>query len=196
MSGLVISPPLLANKALILNGLQQQQEQREIEPFQEARLESLNETRESLEKLVPLPPESAQAPIDEEACFYISQVRLEGNTLLTDDVIVELTSPFEERCLGAQGINQILKVLTNTYVRKGFVTTRAVLEPQDLSSGTLTIRIIEGVLGSMMVNGEHSDAFVRALPAMEGSILNLRDIEQALEQINRLPRYNAKILPK
>ncbi|CZF86798.1 ShlB/FhaC/HecB family hemolysin secretion/activation protein [Grimontia marina] len=186
--GLVISPSLSAADLPVSPSTQV-----EIDKQQEARLKALDEARQSLERLVPLPSEVPSKPVDEANCFEVSQVRVVGNSVLSKKEITQLVSPFAGQCLGAKNINQVLQVLTNAYVAKGYVTTRAVLEPQDLSSGTLTVRVIEGELGGVVINGEDSDAFTMALPSHEGKILNLRDIEQALDQINRLPRYDAKI---
>ncbi|MGF1865973.1 ShlB/FhaC/HecB family hemolysin secretion/activation protein [Enterovibrio norvegicus] len=185
---LAISPKLLATDLPSSPSTQV-----EIDQQQKARLKTLDDARQSLERLVPLPSEVSSAPVDETNCFEVSQIRVVGNSVLPTTKITQLVSPFEGQCLGAQNINQVLKVLTNAYVSKGYVTSRAVLEPQDLGSGTLTIRVIEGKIGGVALNGENSEAFAMALPSYAGEILNLRDIEQALDQINRLPRYDAKI---
>lgn len=186
--GLVVSPSLLATDLSVLPSVQI-----DIDQQQKERLEELDKARESLETLVPLPSEIPPEPVDEANCFDVSEIRVIGNSVLSRKEIDQLTSRFEGQCLGAKNINQVLKVLTNAYVSKGYVTTRAVLEPQDLNAGILTIRIIEGVLGGTTINGDDSGAFAMALPSFHGQVLNLRDIEQALDQINRLPRYDAKI---
>ncbi|WP_070969407.1 ShlB/FhaC/HecB family hemolysin secretion/activation protein [Vibrio sonorensis] len=100
---------------------------------------------------------------------------------------------FEPACIGISTINAYLRTLTNTYIERGYVTTRAYLTPQDLSSSILTIVIVEGELESLRLNEEETYSFDLAIPSNKQEILNLRDVEQGLDQINRLQRYDAQI---
>lgn len=75
----------------------------------------------------------------------------------------------------------------------GYVTSRAFMTPQDLASGELQIIILEGKVEKVLFNGQLSVSLDMAFPDISGKILNLREIEQGLDQINRLSRYNAQI---
>jgi len=48
--------------------------------------------------------------------------------------------------LGASGIDNLLKTITGHYLNRGYVTSRAYLPEQDLTSGILQIIVIEGRL--------------------------------------------------
>ena len=67
------------------------------------------------------------------------------------------------------------------------------MTPQDLSGGVLQLVILEGKVEKVLFNGQESGALDMALPDSSGKVLNLRDIEQGLDQVNRLSRYNAQI---
>ncbi|GFZ93220.1 transporter [Dyella caseinilytica] len=79
-------------------------------------------------------------------------------------------------------------------IDRGYVTTRVGLQAQDLSKGVLTITLVPGVIhGICMADGSSSNDWRWALPMRPGDLLNLRDIEQGMEQMKRLPSQDVKI---
>ncbi|RPE14686.1 ShlB/FhaC/HecB family hemolysin secretion/activation protein [Burkholderia pseudomallei] len=116
--------------------------------------------------------------------------------------------------LGSHRINVLLKRLTDVFVESGFVTTRALLGPQNLASGTLKVTIQVGRIADFLVNGKPihrlkageasagggwlTDAgYENAFPTSPGEPLRLSDVDQGVAQINRLRRNQAtvQILP-
>lgn len=98
-------------------------------------------------------------------------------------------------CVGAQGIDLVLTRVQNAILARGFVTTRLLAAPQDLSSGALTLTVIPGRIRSIRFS-EASDGrgtAWNAVPAKPGDILNIRDIEQTLENFKRVPTAEADI---
>jgi hemolysin activation/secretion protein len=99
------------------------------------------------------------------------------------------------RCLGAEGVGIVIKRVQNAVIARGFVTTRILAGPQDLKSGVLTLTLIPGRIRAVRFS-ESSDGRGNAwtaVPASPGDILNLRDIEQALENFKRVPTAEADI---
>ena len=141
------------------------------------------------------PPQRDVAAPD-EACIQINAVSVTGVTLIRAQVIKEITAAYEEKCLGLSHFNNILKQLTFLYVEKGYITSRAFLPEQDLSDGSLEIVVIEGSLEGIVVDGSpesYKSQISMAFPDMVGKPVNLRDIEQGLDQLNRLRSNNATI---
>jgi len=127
------------------------------------------------------------------------------------DVIVK---SFVDHELGAHRINVLLKRITDVFIERGYVTTRALLGPQNLATGTLKVTIQLGVIEAFTVNGKpihrlkagessagggwFTDAgYENAFPTSSGDPLRLSDIDQGVAQINRLRRNQAtvQILP-
>lgn len=165
----------------------------DIEREQAARLKQLQESQKQIEDITQpsLLPETT--PADDLQCFTIHTIHFSGNSILSDDELNTIIDFPKEKCIGLNGINEVLKKITNVYIAKGYVTSRAFLTPQDLSSGTLEIVIIEGKLEKLLFNNQSESSLNMAFPGLVDKVLNLRDIEQGLDQINRLSRYNAKI---
>lgn len=132
---------------------------------------------------------------DSKACVEIKKLELEGvKAANIDKVSVEVRS-FEGKCLTIVDIQNALRVVTNYYIEKGYITSRAYLAPQDLSSGVLKILIIEGGVERIQIleNENDRNGGAQLFGKRRGKILNIRDFEQGMDQINRLGSKDAKI---
>jgi hemolysin activation/secretion protein len=83
-------------------------------------------------------------------------------------------------------IRERVRDVTQDYLSRGFITSRAWLPEQDISGGTLVIAVTEGKVEAVTLEGHEENAIRMAFPRTEGRVLNLRDAEQGLEQLNRL----------
>lgn len=119
-------------------------------------------------------------------CFPIRHIVLRNASLLSPGQQQTLTAPYIHRCLNLTHINALVHAISDWYMQRGYITSRAFLTEQDLSSGELVIPVLEGRLDDIRLDGEHPRALLMAFPGLEGKILNLRDIEQGMEQINRV----------
>jgi len=126
-------------------------------------------------------------------CFVIKNFIFHENKILKTDIFAEITDKYKNKCLNQQHIQNILKKINNKYLKKGYITSKAYLKAQDLSLGTLHIYILEGKIEDITFNGKKRSESKTAFPSLEDNILNLRDIEMGLEQINRLYRNHAKL---
>lgn len=103
------------------------------------------------------------------------------------------------RCLGRKGIDVVMRRVQNAIVQKGFTTTRIVAPQQDLRKGVLTLKLIPGVVSDVSLadgSGRYQYLFP-VIPVKSGEILNIRDIEQGLENLRRIPTVETdiKIIP-
>jgi len=102
------------------------------------------------------------------------------------------------QCLDINAINQLVASLTDELVARGFVTSRVYVPEQNLKSGTLRLIVVPGRIQAIRLQDGDSDLSLRAaFPAGPGDILNLRDLEQGLEQLGRPSSQQAtmEILP-
>ncbi|QXH67663.1 ShlB/FhaC/HecB family hemolysin secretion/activation protein [Pseudomonas asgharzadehiana] len=160
----------------------------------------LEEQRRRLEELQDLPgkgstSEAPALPADIR-CFPIQDIELKGADSLSAADRARLLKPYLGQCLGVAQLNQLLKVITDYYIAKGRVTSRAYLPQQDLSSGHLQVLVVEGKLegikgaqGSTVTDRELAMAF----PGKVGEALNLREVEQLVDQLSRLPSKQAQM---
>lgn len=132
----------------------------------------------------------------DETCIPVNTIFVTGASVLRAWDIQDVIVGYEGRCLGHSGFNNILKQLTHLYVEKGYITSRAFLPEQNLADGSLEIVAVEGRLEGIVVDGDPDGSrghVNTAFPGMIGKPVNLRDIEQGLDQLNRLRSNNAAI---
>jgi len=160
----------------------------------------LEEQRRRLEELKELPGKDVQptqpaAPADSR-CFPIKDIEVKGADSLSANERQRLLKPYIGQCLGVAQLNELLKVITDLYIEKGLVTSRAYLPQQDLSGGHLKVLVVEGRLEGLKgaQDGRLSDReLAMAFPGKTGDLVNLRAIEQLLDQLNRLPSNQARM---
>ncbi len=81
----------------------------------------------------------------------------------------------------------LVKGLSQAILARGYVTTRVLLPQQDLSTGTLKLSLIPGVIRHVRFADEKlRGTWKTAFPNGDGELLNLRDLEQGLEQMKRV----------
>jgi hemolysin activation/secretion protein len=176
------------------------------EQRQQERERALREHNErGADALRPAAGAPASARLGEETpCFRIERIVLEGQASERFQwVLASLADAGDggapddplNRCLGAQGIQTLLARAQNALVGAGWVTTRVLAGPQDLSGGELRLTLIPGRIAALRSpdGGEPPPAVRLALPGAPDGLLNLRDIEQALENLKRLPSAEADI---
>ena len=138
-------------------------------------------------------------PTDESPCFRIDRILLDGASATDFRWALESADPADDpatgRCLGGDGINEVLRRVQNAIIARGFVTTRVVAAPQDLKTGVLTLTVVPGRVRAIRYTADADTraALRNAIPMRPGDLLNLRAIEQALENLQRLPTVVADI---
>lgn len=140
------------------------------------------------------PPVVTMPAIAEGAvCRDVSEIVLTGVTLLPKSKAEELTSPYRGKCLSVGDIEKLLSEILKAYIDRGYITVRPYVKAQDLSRGVLEILIVEGSVEKIRLEdgGKGSINLTTAFPFVEGKTLNLRDIEQGLDQVNRLASNGA-----
>ncbi|MBY8609075.1 ShlB/FhaC/HecB family hemolysin secretion/activation protein [Burkholderia arboris] len=91
------------------------------------------------------------------------------------------------QCIGKQGLDILVKGLSQAILARGYVTTRVLLPEQDLSTGILKFSLIPGVVRRVRFADEKlRGTWKTAFPTGDGELLNLRDLEQGLEQMKRV----------
>jgi hemolysin activation/secretion protein len=143
---------------------------------------------------------------DESPCFTINRLVLEGDAASRFQWAVAAANKAGNsidsaigRCIGTAGISLVQKRIQNAILERGFVTTRVLVEQQNLKTGTLKLTLVPGRIRTIKLlpgAGARATLF-NAIPAKQGELLNLRDIEQGLENLKRPPtaQSDIQILP-
>jgi hemolysin activation/secretion protein len=145
-----------------------------------------------------IPPH--QQILKEQPCAQIDRVVIQG-VLFSEALQTALSGvngddPPYGRCLGGQGVTLLIQRVQQALVEQGYITSHVHVPEQALNSGELVLQINEGRV--VRIRAESGDETESSLPRLvwavrEGRILNLRDIEQSSDNIQRLPSLKSKI---
>lgn len=134
------------------------------------------------------PEKTKSKDADAETCRPVLQYELVGlpasMSAPPNDLLQRYTGP----CVGALQLNDFLSELNAWFQAQGWITTRAYIEAQKILTERLQIRVVPGRIERITLNGNPSDTRIAsAFPVQTQGLLNLRDLEQGLENINRIP---------
>ena len=171
---------------------------REAERLQRLQQERIEQERREVETKRPRTTLEFVAPRtsirgDPAACHDVKDIIVEGVEVLEQEHIQRLLAPFIDQCLNAADIERLMGEITRVYIERGFIATRVYIQPQDLSNGILRLLVIEGQLEKVLLEDGNRDSvnLATAFPKVANQPFNLRDFEQGLDQINRLPSNSA-----
>lgn len=187
---------------------QQLQRERSIEQAGE-RARQMQEPSVSLDGAAAAQDAFATSLPTETPCFHIAHVALDvpnelpettrqlGASALPMDPFrfaQDYLDRYAGQCIGREGIDTIVRRLGAQILGRGFTTTRVAVPPQDLSSGTLRLTLIPGVIRQIRFADEATrGTWQSAFPARPGDLLNIRDLEQGLEQMKRVPSQDVEM---
>ena len=127
-------------------------------------------------------------------CLPITGVYVTETKLLSPKDFAKLT-PIASDCIMAEDVNRLIRELTGLYISKGYVTARIVLLQPGVY-GELGLEIIEGEIEGI-IGASETVNIDTLFPDLVGQPLNLRDLEQGLDQANRLQsnKVSIRLLP-
>ncbi len=100
----------------------------------------------------PQQPSPTQPPPDTTP-IPVTTVEVVGSTILTPDEIAEIVQPLEGRSVNLQELQAAADNITEIYLERGYITSRAIVPEQTISDGTVTIQVIEGTLDTIEIEG-------------------------------------------
>lgn len=146
--------------------------------------------------------EPFQLPAAETPCFTVHNFVLEVPSQLspaarrygastsfldTFRFAQDFLEQYTGKCIGREGINMLVKGVTAKILERGYSTTRVGIPEQDMLSGTLRLTLVPGIIHELrFADPGTSGTWKNAFPTSAGKLLNLRDLEQGLEQMKRV----------
>lgn len=174
---------------------------------EEDRLKSIESQKENSNIILTPKKNQISAIIpNEKSCFIINEILLIGEGSDKFKQYLKKASKnvnFKKgSCLGKNSINTIYSAFYNEILKAGLITTAINLPSQNLKSKTLKFEIIPGKIDTININDKNStknraSIFTSFGINKKGDILNLRDIEQALEVLQNASNGNVsfKLIP-
>lgn len=164
-------------------------QQREIEREQRMRAEELR--RDRIERPVgPVAPPAAAAPsAADNVQFTVREFRFEpASELLPAATLEALVAPYRGRSVRLGELRELVAKINAAYRERGVVTAQANLPPQDVTDGIVRIRLVEGRVGQVRLQGNAStrdDYITDRLTLKPKDLVDLPTLEHDLLRFNR-----------
>jgi hemolysin activation/secretion protein len=91
------------------------------------------------------PPDTTPIPVN--------TVEVVGSSILTPAEIAAIVSPLEGRSVTLQDLQEAADNITEIYLERGYITSRAIVPEQTITDGMVTIQVIEGTLAEIEIEG-------------------------------------------
>lgn len=186
MTGAAIALPVAAqvpSEALpqIDPGLQQERTLRDEDYYRNP------EAREQGPVIEPLPrPDGAALP-ENGTRFQLESVRFTPSAFIDAAQLAKIGADYERREISFAEVNELVARVNDIYAEQGIVTARAVVPPQRIEEGVLEIRLVEGQLGELVLEGEpytRRSHILSRLPLQAGEVVDVPALREALTRFN------------
>ena len=119
--------------------------------------------------------------------IFISRIVTDRSEILADEEVRAIVSPLEGKEVSIRDLFATVEKINDLYRRKGYLTARAILPPQKVEGGTIRIRLVEGRVGTISVEGNRHTwdwFFTSRIDLEEGDLVRLKTLEEDLFYFN------------
>ena len=152
-------------------------------------------------------PPAAKAPTPEEEGLDRSRdlplrrVEFEGGSVFPEEELRALARPYEGRKVSVSDLEELRQKLTQLYVGQGYINSGAVIPEDGYRDGVLRVRLVEGKLDEVRVQGQERlrEGYIQnRLQGDPGQPLNLHELQDRFQLLLSDPlieRMNGRLLP-
>lgn len=133
------------------------------------------------------------APKISPKTLTVQRFEIVGSTVFQPWELANVTQPFEEQVLPIEGLQKAADAVTRYYADHGYLTSRAVLGDQTIEGGVVQIRIVEGSLETLTIEGTKDvpQRYLRNRIALAGlKPFNQEHLEYELRQLRSDPLFS------
>ncbi len=128
--------------------------------------------------------------------FQVHAFRFIGNTAFSAARLKRVVGRFVDLELNLYDLNVAADAVTEFYHDRGYSLARAVVPPQKVADGVVTLGIVEGRIGQVLFSGQkrYSEQFLRSATRVlaSGELVTTDKLERSLLLLNDLPGLNVR----
>lgn len=143
-----------------------------------------------------------QAQIEQsEQTFFVNKIEVINSKIYTEKDFNSIIQPLEKRDVTLTELQQAAEQITKLYVDNGYISSRAILTPQNIENGIVKIEVIEGSIANIIVEGNkrlNSDYISSRLELGTSTPVNANKIEEQLQLLranNLIKSIEASLQP-
>lgn len=119
----------------------------------------------------------------------ICEIRFEGNTIYSPEKLLSLMQTKEFEILNFKVLREDIEFINKSYKEDGYILARVIDVSTDEWTGTLTIKVVEGIVEDILIEGNevtHNYVILRELNTKPGSVLNEKVLTKDLRRVFNL----------
>ncbi len=130
--------------------------------------------------------------------FVLRDVMIEGNTIFTKEQLRPTYADMIGREISLADTQTIVQRINDFYRSRQYILTQAIVPPQDVNNGILRVRVVEGYINNVVIEGDLRENRWRKLVESYGEEIKKRrpirtaDLERYLLLMDDLPGTDAK----
>lgn len=140
----------------------------------------------------PPPPTPPTLPSDETIQILVEKIEVIDSSILTPADLAPIVQPLQGRSLTLAQLRSVADQITQLYLNRGYLTSRAILVDQLVRDGVVQIRVIEGSLERIDIDGANrtNPNYIRdRINLGAGTPLNQADLENQLRLLRLDPLF-------
>lgn len=151
-------------------------------------------------KLPPI-PELDDKGISSRLRIKVRKYEFIGNTVISSEELSKVLQEFNDKTIDAEQLQKIRQLITQHYIKKGYINSGAIIPDQKIDNGVIHFKIIEGRLTKINISGNSwlNSSYLESRAHLGNSgplnVYVLRDQLFMLQQDPRIERLHARLSP-
>lgn len=132
---------------------------------------------------------------DEYPCILIGEIKFITQPNISIDKLIPTTLNNTlqlNRCIGIKGLGIIVESINNILIGNGYITSSSKVEFYDNEKKQLAVKINFGLIEKYRIQTETKKSIWNIFPVEHGNILNVRNLEQGLDNLQNITNANAE----
>ncbi len=132
-------------------------------------------------------------PYQVAQAIAVKKVKIVGSTILNDAELTAVSKTLEGQQVTTEQIQKAAQSITQIYADRGYITSQAVVDPNKVVDGVVTIQVIEGSVEKIEIQGltNTNPEYVRSRVALgTGKPLNTAKLEDQLRLLRIDPIFS------
>ena len=132
---------------------------------------------------------SSQAIEVRRNLIKVKKIKIEGNTVFSDSEFQKIFTPIKNKSITLEQLLKIKNKVTQFYHQRGYITSNTFLPSQTSIDGVLKVRVIEGSLNTVEVEGlsNLNERYIKARLPKPNRPLKVENLTKALEKLKKDP---------
>lgn len=109
------------------------------------------------------PTPAEPSPGEPSPTINVTKIEVTGSTILNSADLEPIVKPLEGRSVTLEELRKAADDITQLYLNRGYITSRAILVDQTIEGGVVQIRVVEGSLEDIKIEGNKRvrDSYIR-----------------------------------